>query len=161
MTKKTKREAMINKILHRKVKLGRWLSPVSLISSNDKTDHHNTNEKLLNNSGSPGLLDKCSKLFTHTGVQHDFHIILCSCDVTVTRCVSLGKQELLTLPEHLGSYQVFSGVHVAQSLFFSVVCWRSLLFLICSLYFGHCIFSFDLRLLATLMPINLCLFYNE
>jgi hypothetical protein len=33
----------------------------------------------------------------------------------------LVEQELLTLPEHLSSPPVFSGVHVAQSLVFFVV----------------------------------------
>jgi len=37
-------------------------------------------------------------LFTHTCVQDDLHIILCSCRLTVTRRVSLVEQELLTLP---------------------------------------------------------------
>ena len=40
--------------------------------------------------------------------------------------VPLVYQELLTLPEHLCSPLVFSGVHVAQSLVFCVVFCRSL-----------------------------------
>jgi hypothetical protein len=39
----------------------------------------------------------------------------------VTRSVSLMKQELLTLPEHLSSPPVFSGFHVVWSLFFCVL----------------------------------------
>ena len=42
------------------------------------------------------------------------------------------KQELLTLPEHLSSPQVFSGVRVAQSLAFFVVFCRSLFVLFLS-----------------------------
>jgi len=42
------------------------------------------------------------------------------------------EQELHTLPEHLSSSQVFSGVHVAQSLVFFVVFCRSLFVLFLS-----------------------------
>ena len=53
------------------------------------------------------------------------------------RWVSLWEQELLTLPEHLGSSSAFSGDRVAQSLVFCVVFCRSL-FVLFSFY--HCIF---------------------
>ena len=46
--------------------------------------------------------------------------------IRAIRQVPLVEQELLTLPWHLSSSQVFSGVHVAQSLFFCVVFCRSL-----------------------------------
>jgi len=42
-----------------------------------------------------------------------------------TTCAISGH-ELLTLPEHMGSSQVFSGVRLAQSLSFCVVFCRSL-----------------------------------
>jgi len=56
------------------------------------------------------------------------------------------EQELLTLPEHLSSPLVFSGVHVAQSLVFYVEFCRSLhmFFFFLSLC---CLSFFDLRLL--------------
>ena len=60
-------------------------------------------------------------LFTFTGVQHDFHLTWCSCLLTTTRRVSLVKQELSTLPEHLITTPVFNVVHVAESLVFCVV----------------------------------------
>jgi hypothetical protein len=43
---------------------------------------------------------------------------------------SLVKQELLTLPEHLNSPLVFSGVHVALSLVFCVIFCRPCLFVL-------------------------------
>jgi len=49
-------------------------------------------------------------LFMYTGVQHDFHIIDCSCRFTVTQQVSHTEQELLTHPEHMSSPPVFGGV---------------------------------------------------
>ena len=73
-------------------------------------------------------------VFTYTGVQHDFHIKWCSCRVTVKRRVSLVKQELIFLLEHLSSLPVFSGVRVARSLVFCV-----LLIIICLFSVGHCI----------------------
>ena len=87
-------------------------------------------------------------LFTFTGVQHDFHIRLCSCHWTVTQRVQLVEQELLTLPGHLSSPPVYSGARVAQSLAFCVVfgssLFVSLTFSFWSLYF---LFFFDLQLL--------------
>jgi hypothetical protein len=74
-------------------------------------------------------------LFTHTGVQHDFHIRRCSCRLTVTRRVPLVEQELLTLSEHLSSPPVFSGVCVTQS------------FVLCVCFVDHCL-SFCLFSLA-------------
>ena len=39
----------------------------------------------------------------------------------VTRRVHLVEQEVHTLPEHLSSFQVFSGVHVTRSLVYVYV----------------------------------------
>ena len=50
----------------------------------------------------------------------------------------LVEQELPTLPEHPSSYAVFYGFVVARSLAFCVVFCRSL-FVLCVLFFGHCI----------------------
>ena len=60
------------------------------------------------------------------------------------------KQELFTLPEHLSSPPIFSGVRVARSLVFSVMLCRPL-FVLLSFFFWplHCLFFFDLRLLIT------------
>jgi len=57
-------------------------------------------------------------LFTHTCVQHDFHIAKCWCRLAVTRRVPL--------VEHHSSLFVISGVHVTQSLVFRVVFCRPL-----------------------------------
>ena len=52
------------------------------------------------------------------------------------------EQELLTLPEHLSSPPVFSGVRVTRSLVFCVMYW---MFVLLSL---HCLSFLDLRLLV-------------
>ena len=61
----------------------------------------------------------------------------------VVRCrrwlwVSLVKQELLTLPEHLSSPLVFSGVRVTRSLAL-YVCFVDRCLSFCTFYFGHCV----------------------
>ena len=83
--------------------------------------------------------------------------------------MSLVEHELLTLPEHLISLLIFSGVHVAHSLIFCVLfCWS--IFVLLSLLFWslyclsfilvtvlpvllfwslYCLSFFDLRLLIT------------
>ena len=53
--------------------------------------------------------------------------------------VPLVEQELLTLSEHMSSSQVFSGVHVAQSLALCEVFCRCLFVLLYFFSFGHCI----------------------
>jgi len=55
---------------------------------------------------------------------------------------TLLEQELLTLPEHMSSFPVFSGVRVAQSLVFYVAC--PFVLFVMALY---CLFFFYLRLL--------------
>jgi hypothetical protein len=55
---------------------------------------------------------------------------------TATRRVQLEEQELSTLPEHLSSPPVFSGIHVGRALVFCVVFCR---FLFVLLSFGHCV----------------------
>ena len=56
----------------------------------------------------------------------------------LTRQVSLVEQELLTLPEHMSSPPVFSGVRVTRSLVLYVCfVYRCLSF--CSFSFGHCV----------------------
>ena len=58
------------------------------------------------------------------------------------------EHELLTLPEHMSSSPVFSGVRVAQSFFFCVVFCRSL-FVLLSFFLLSIVLSADLRLLIT------------
>ena len=82
----------------------------------------------------------------------------------VTPRLSHVEQELPTLPEHLGSPPVFSGVRVARSLVLCVIFCR-LLFVLCPFSFGDCIFcpsnfshlvssikTFDFSLLYTTLP---------
>ena len=58
------------------------------------------------------------------------------------------KQELPTLPEHMSSPTVFSGVRVAQILAFCVVCCRSMFVLLSFFILPSCCLSiFNLRLL--------------
>ena len=67
-------------------------------------------------------------LHFHIGVQHNFNARWCSCGSILPQRVSLEEREMLTLPEHLNSLPVFSGVRVGRSLvlIFCVVCCRSL-----------------------------------
>ena len=52
--------------------------------------------------------------------------------------VPLVEQELLSLPEHLSSSSVFSGVRVTQSLVLCVCVVDRCLFF-CPFSFGHCV----------------------
>jgi len=55
----------------------------------------------------------------------------------VTQRVSLVEQELITLPEHLSSPLVFSGVCVTRSLVV-YVCFVDRCLSFCTFSFGHC-----------------------
>ena len=70
--------------------------------------------------------------------------------IRVTLGVKLVEQELLTLPEHLSSPPIFSGVRVARFLIFCVVFCKPLFVLILFFFLWplHCL-SFDLRLLIS------------
>ena len=70
----------------------------------------------------------------------------------VSRRVPLVEQGLLTLPEHMSSPPFFSGVHVARSLVFCVVFYRSLFVLLCIFFWPLCcLFFLDLRIMITPM----------
>jgi len=56
----------------------------------------------------------------------------------LTRRVPLEEQELLTLPEHVSSPPVFSGVRVTQSLVLCV-CLVDRCLSFCTFSFGHCV----------------------
>jgi hypothetical protein len=56
----------------------------------------------------------------------------------LTRRVPLVEQKLLTLPEHLSSPSVFSGVRVTRSLVL-YVCFVDRCFSFCTFSFGHCV----------------------
>ena len=65
------------------------------------------------------------------------------------RQVPLVQQELPTLPEHLSSPPVFSGVFVTQSSVFCVMFCRSLFVLLNFFFLPFCCLSFDLWILIT------------
>jgi hypothetical protein len=76
----------------------------------------------------------------------------------LTRWVSLVEQELLTLPEHLSSSLVFSGVHVTRSigfidrcLSFIYVCFVDCCLSFCTFFFWSlcCLFFFNIWILIT------------
>jgi len=58
--------------------------------------------------------------------------------IRLTRRVPLVEQELPTLPEHLSSSPVFSGVRVTQSLVL-YVCFVDRCLSFCAFSFGHCV----------------------
>ena len=60
-------------------------------------------------------------------------LLLQECFYRVTRRVSLVEQELLTLPEHLSSPSIFSGVRITRSLVLCVMFCR-LLFVLLSFF---------------------------
>jgi len=60
------------------------------------------------------------------------------CVTILTRWVPLEEQELPTLPEHLSSPPVFSGVRVTRSLVL-YVCFVDRCLPFCTLSFGHCV----------------------
>jgi len=69
-------------------------------------------------------------------VKHSW--LITGFETRLTRRVSPVEQELLTLPEHLSSPPVFSGVRVTRSLVLCVyIVDRCLSF--CTFCFGHCV----------------------
>ena len=77
-------------------------------------------------------------LVVNTSLSFPHSWLTTSCVTRLTRRVSLVEEELSTLPEHLSSPQVFSGVRVTRCLVL-YVCFvhRCLSFCTCS--FGHCV----------------------
>ena len=80
------------------------------------------------------MLYLCSLyLFTHHGIQNDYHIGSCSYCLTETRRVSRVEQELYTLLWHPSSSRHFSGVGVALCLICVALChpsWSFYLFML-------------------------------
>jgi hypothetical protein len=70
-------------------------------------------------------------------LQH-IKLILTGCVTRLTRRATLEEQELLTLPEHLSSRPVFSGVRITRSLVL-YVCFVDRCLSFCSFSFGHCV----------------------
>ena len=86
-------------------------------------------------------------LYTHTGAQHNFHIRLCSCRLTVAR-VLVVEDERLILREQMVHACFFSGVSVAQSLVFCVA-WCGPLSVHSSFYVVTIVLLSELRLMIT------------
>jgi hypothetical protein len=114
--------------------------------------HNNLVDRYTNVHGYVPLVVNTSQSFPHSWLIIGFVTIL-------TRRVSLMEQELLTLPEHLISPPVFSGVHVTRSLVW-YVCFVDRCLSFCTFSFGHSgvwsssIYGFWLPLwyLQTLLP---------
>jgi hypothetical protein len=87
---------------------------------------------------SQSMLIPLIRIFTYTGVQHDFHFRWCSCRLAVTRRVSPMWQELLTIPVHMNSPPFFNVIRVTRSLALCV-CFVDRCLSFCSLTFGHCV----------------------
>ena len=66
----------------------------------------------------------------------------------LTRRVALVEQKLLTLPEHLRSSPIFSGVHVTRSLIL-YVCFVDRCLSFCTFWPLCCLFFCDMRILIT------------
>jgi hypothetical protein len=98
---------------------------------------------VTNDHGSVPLVVNTSRSFPHSWLITGFI-------TRVIRRVSLIEQELLSLPEHVCSTSVFSGVHVARSLVFWVVlCRYCSSFVDSCLSFFLCCLFFDLQILIT------------
>ena len=86
---------------------------------------------VTNDHGYVPLVVNTSRSFPHSWLITGFVTRL-------TRRVSLLEQELLTLPEHLSSPPVFSGVSVSWSLVL-YVCFVDHCLSYCTFSFGHCV----------------------
>ena len=69
----------------------------------------------------------------------------------LTRRVLLVEQELLTIPEHMSSPPVFSGIRSCYSIFSFMCKFCRSLFVLLSYFFWPlcCLFFFDIRILIT------------
>jgi hypothetical protein len=69
---------------------------------------------------------------------HVFEDYISSQGKIVIVTIPLVEEELLTLPEHLSSHPVFSGVRVTRSLVLCV-CFVERCLSLCTFSFGHCV----------------------
>ena len=93
-------------------------------------------------------------LHLSSALPNPFLIHALSLVTRVTRRFPQVGQELLSIPEHLNSPPIFSGVCVARSLVFCVVFRRSLLVLLTFFIWPLCCLFFDLRILITPLIIS-------
>ena len=89
------------------------------------------NTCVTNDHGYVPLVVNTSRSFPHSRLITGFVTRL-------TRRVPLVEQELLTLPEHLGSPPVFTGVRVTRSLVL-YECFVDRCLSFCTFSFGHCV----------------------
>jgi hypothetical protein len=82
----------------------------------------------------PRICSTCRKHFPVLSSFMTYHRVV----TRLTRPVSLMDQELLTLPEHMSSPPVFSGVRVTRSLVLCV-CFVDRFLFFCIFSFGHCV----------------------
>jgi hypothetical protein len=110
------------------------LVELELLTLKDKlswSHHFESFTVATNDHGYVPLVVSTSRSFPHSWLITGF--------VTrSTRRVSLVEQELLTLPEHLSSSTVFSGVRVTRSLVLCV-CFVGRFLSFCTFYSGHCV----------------------
>jgi len=78
-------------------------------------------------------------LVVNTSRSYPHSRLITGCVTRLKRRVPLVEQELLTLPEHLISPLVFSGVRVTRSLVL-YVCLVDRCLSFCTFSFGHCVF---------------------
>ena len=95
---------------------------------------------VTNDHGYVPLVVNTSRSFPHSWLIAGFVTRL-------TQWVSLVEQKLSTLPKHLSSPPVLSGVRVTQSLVL-YVCFVDRCLSFCTFSFGHCLF-FDIWILIT------------
>ena len=76
--------------------------------------------------------------YIYIQIQNDQDYLFTWFVFRVTRRVPLVKQELHTLPKHMGSPPVFSGVRVTRSLVL-YVCFVDRCLSFCTFSFGHCV----------------------
>ena len=89
------------------------------------------NISVTNGHGCVPLVVNTSRSFPHSWLKNEFVAGL-------ARRVTLVKQELPTLPEHIRSPSVFSGVRATQSLVL-YVCLVDRYLSLCLFSFGHCV----------------------
>jgi hypothetical protein len=82
---------------------------------------------------------RCVPLVVNTSRSFPRSWLITGFVTRLTRRVSLVKQELLTLPEHMSSPPVFSGVRVTRSLVL-YVCFLVRCLSFCTFSFDHCVF---------------------
>ena len=89
------------------------------------------------------ICSTCRKHFPHSWLITGFVTRL-------TRRVPLVEQELLTIPEHLSSPPIFSGIRVTRSLVL-YVCFVDRCLSFCTFFFWPlcCLFIFDMQILIT------------